>query len=97
MDTVTSRPWYAYILECNDGSFYTGITTDLNRRLHEHNHSPKGAKYTRTRRPVALRYHKRYADKSEALKAEITIKKMSRREKIQLLHAHPAQTKGTGA
>jgi len=95
MDTITSRSWYVYMLECNDGSYYTGVTTDMDRRLHEHNHSPKGAKYTRSRRPVTLRYHEKFADKSDALKAEIMIKKMSRREKIQLLHTCPALTQGS--
>jgi len=93
MDTITSRSWYVYMLECNDGSYYTGVTTDMDRRLHEHNHSPKGAKYTRSRRPVTLRYHEKFADKSDALKAEIAIKTMSRREKIQLLH--PTQGSNT--
>jgi putative endonuclease len=87
--------WYVYILECRDGTYYTGITTDIERRLHEHNHSPKGAKYTRARRPVTLRYYKNCTSKSDALKTEITIKKMTRRQKIQLLHSHPAPTQGS--
>ena len=93
MGTITSRSWYVYILECHDGTYYTGITTDIERRLYEHNHSPRGARYTRSRRPVRLRYHERCASRSDALKTEITIKKMSRRQKIRLFH--PAQGKNT--
>jgi len=74
------------MLECADGTLYTGIATDLERRLEEHNHSPKGAKYTRTRRPVKLVYTEEYADRSAASKREYEIKKkMSRKEKLQLL------------
>ncbi len=74
-----------YILECADGTYYTGITTDISRRIEEHNHSPKGAKYTRARRPVNLRYHEEHPDKSQALKRERAIKKMKRSAKINLM------------
>ncbi len=74
-----------YILECADGTYYTGITTDISRRLEEHNHSPKGAKYTRARRPVNLRYHEEHPDKSQALKREMAIKRMKRSAKINLM------------
>ena len=70
-----------YVVECKDGTYYTGITTDLYRRLHEHNHSKKGAKYTRSRRPVGLIYCERYADRSEASKAEAAFKKLTRKKK----------------
>ena len=74
------------MLECADGTFYTGIATDLERRLEEHNHSPKGAKYTRARRPVKLVYAEEYADRSAASKREYAIKKkMSRKDKLQLV------------
>ncbi len=75
-----------YILECADGTYYTGITTDITRRLEEHNHSPKGAKYTRARRPVNLRYHEEHPDKSQALKREMAIKRMKRSGKAALVH-----------
>jgi putative endonuclease len=74
-----------YILECADGTYYTGITTDLERRVEEHNHSDKGARYTRSRRPVTVRYHETCADKSDALKREIAIKKLSRAAKTRLI------------
>jgi len=76
--------WYIYIVECSDGTLYTGITTDINRRLLEHN-SGKGAKYTRTRRPVVLRASFEAKNRSEASKEEYRIKKLSRLEKLKLL------------
>jgi len=77
--------YYLYILECADSTLYTGITTDLERRINEHNSSKKGAKYTVARRPVKLIYSERYNDKSSAMRREYQIKKkMSREEKLQL-------------
>jgi putative endonuclease len=77
--------YYLYILECADSTLYTGITTDLERRINEHNSSKKGAKYTAARRPVKLIYSERYNDKSSAMRREYQIKKkMSREEKLQL-------------
>ena len=77
--------YQAYILKCFDSTYYTGITTDLKRRIAEHNNSPLGAKYTRGRRPVKLVYSKRFKNKSTASKEEARIKKMSRKEKINLI------------
>lgn len=74
-----------YILLCNDGTYYTGITSELARRLEEHNHSPKGAKYTRSRRPVSLIYSETLPTKSEALKREAWVKKLSRLQKEKLI------------
>jgi len=79
--------YFVYILECSDGTLYTGITTDLDRRLHEHNHTTKGAKYTRARRPVKFVYHEIYENRSEASKRELLIKKMKRQEKIYLVES----------
>ena len=76
--------WYIYILECSDGTLYTGITTDVNRRLLEHN-SGKGAKYTKTRRPVVLKALFEANNRSEASKEEYRIKRLSRNEKLKLL------------
>jgi putative endonuclease len=73
------------MLKCSDGTLYTGITTDLERRLDEHNNSPKGAKYTRARRPVVLVYFEELESRSEACKREYVIKKMNRQEKIGLI------------
>jgi len=77
--------YYLYILECADKTFYTGITTDLERRIIEHNNSPLGAKYTKGRRPVKLVYFKKFKDKSAAAKGEWAVKKLSRQKKLQLI------------
>ncbi len=77
--------YYLYIVQCADGSFYTGITTDLKRRIKEHTTSVLGAKYTRTRKPVRLVYIKEFPDRSESSKEEARIKKLSRTEKIELI------------
>ena len=79
------KTWYVYILECADRSLYTGVTTDVERRLNEHNHSKLGARYTRTRRPVKLVYREALANRSEACQREWAIKKMARQEKMNLL------------
>ncbi len=77
--------YFVYILQCVDGSLYTGITTDLDRRIKEHNDSKLGAKYTKVRRPVKLVYSKEFIDRSQASKEESRIKKLSRQQKIDLL------------
>jgi len=82
---VGTPAYFVYVLQCADETYYTGITTDLERRIEEHNTSPKGAKYTRARRPVVLRHSEEYPNKSEALKREMTIKKMKRAAKIKLI------------
>lgn len=76
--------YFVYILQCADNSLYTGITTDLERRIKEHNDSKLGAKYTKIRRPVKLVYSKEFVDRSEASKEESRIKKLSRQQKIDL-------------
>jgi putative endonuclease len=77
--------YYVYILECADSTLYTGITTDLERRVEEHNSSLLGAKYTRGRRPVKLVYSEQYETRSEATREEMRLKKLSRDQKIKLL------------
>ena len=79
--------WYIYILQCRDKTFYTGITTNLKRRIKEHNTSNLGAKYTKGRRPVKLVYSSRKKDKSSALKEEYRIKKLSRVEKLEIIES----------
>jgi len=76
--------YFLYILQCADDTLYTGITTDLDRRLKEHNNSKLGAKYTKVRRPVKLVYSQQFTDRSEASKEEIRIKKLSRQQKLSL-------------
>jgi putative endonuclease len=73
--------WFLYILRCQDNSLYAGITTDVERRLKEHNQGPKGARYTRARRPVTLLISWPYPNRSVATKAEIQFKKFSRKKK----------------
>ncbi len=78
--------YFVYIVKCSDNTLYTGITTELERRIEEHNDSDKGAKYTRLRRPVSLVYSEEYPDRSSASKREYEIKKkMSRVEKLNLI------------
>ena len=75
--------WYVYILRCGDGTLYTGITDDVERRLAAHR-SGKGAKYTRGRGPLELVHTEELEDKSTALKREAQIKKLSRSQKLAL-------------
>ncbi|BCU53245.1 UPF0213 protein [Staphylococcus auricularis] len=75
---------YVYIVECNDGSLYTGYAKDVTQRVKTHN-AGKGAKYTKTRMPVDLVYQETYDTKSEALKREYQIKQYSRKQKLRLI------------
>ena len=77
--------YFVYILECSDGSLYTGITTDLTKRLDEHNTKNTGAKYTKARRPVKLIYQETSENRSTASKREYAIKKLTRVKKLQLI------------
>ncbi len=81
--------YYLYILKCADGTLYTGITTDLKRRIGEHNDSLLGAKYTRARRPVELVYQRKFKDRSLASKEEARVKRLSRLEKLELVQKMP--------
>jgi len=75
---------FVYIIECADGTLYTGYTTDLMKRVKEHNDSKRGARYTSGRRPVILKYSEKFSTVGEALKREAEIKKLSREMKLQL-------------
>lgn len=75
---------YTYIVRCRDGSLYTGWSNDLEKRIREHNEG-RGAKYTKSRRPVALVYYEEYQTKEEAMRREYAIKKLGRREKEKLV------------
>ena len=77
--------YHLYILRCADDTLYTGITTDLTRRVAEHNSSPVGAKYTRARRPVVLVYSRCFRTRSNALRAESQVKHLSRTAKLSLI------------
>jgi putative endonuclease len=76
-------PWFLYIVECNDGSLYTGITNDILKRVQKHNDG-KGASYTRTRRPVKLLYYESCANRSAALIRECAVKSLPRDKKLEL-------------
>jgi len=81
-----SSPWYVYFLRCADNSLYAGITTDLSRRVDEHNFSQKlAAKYTRVRRPVILAYHEQRSSRSEASSREYQLKKLTKAQKEDLV------------
>tara|TARA_A200000159_G_scaffold143055_1_gene147017 strand:+ start:5983 stop:6234 length:252 start_codon:yes stop_codon:yes gene_type:complete len=80
------RKWFLYVVECSDGTLYTGVTVDLDRRVTEHNTSNKGAKYTMTRRPVKLVWSREYPTRSEAQAAEYKLKKLPRRKKLKMIN-----------
>lgn len=79
------KDWFVYMVECSDGSFYIGISIDIERRIDEHNNSKKGASYIRGRRPVELIYQEGPMTRSSALKREIQMKKMKREDKEKLI------------
>lgn len=75
-------PHFIYILKCRDKTLYTGYTNDLNKRILAHNSLKSGAKYTKGRRPVKLVYFEKHKTKSSALKKEINLKNMTRKQKL---------------
>ncbi|HRH24365.1 MAG TPA: GIY-YIG nuclease family protein [Candidatus Paceibacterota bacterium] len=84
--TSSKKKWTVYILECQDGSLYSGITTDMERRLAEHNGiGARGARYTRARRPLQLVHTERFATRSAASIREAALKKLTRSEKLALI------------
>ena len=83
---MAQATWYVYIVRCRDNTLYTGISTDPQTRVVEHNMGPNGAKYTRARRPVSLLYTEPAASRSAALKREIAIKRLSRQAKLALIN-----------
>ena len=86
--TTTKSRWLVYVLRCRDGSLYTGITNDLPKRLKTHA-AGKASRYTRSRLPVRLAYTEPQRSKSRALKREAAIKKLSRRQKDDLISGAP--------
>jgi len=78
--------WSLYIIRCGDGSLYTGIATDVDRRLLEHeSQGPKGAKYTRGKLPLKILYRREIGNRSEATKEEMRVKALSRKQKLALI------------
>ncbi len=82
------KPWFIYILSCADKTLYTGITTDLDRRLIEHNASKSITKYTRARQPVTMVYKEQTETRSSAGKREVFIKSLTRAQKQLLIKQH---------
>ena len=79
---------HTYILLCADNTLYTGITTDLERRVYEHNHSPLWATYTKSRRPVSLIRSTDFSSRSEASSEEYRIKHLTKQQKLDLITKH---------
>lgn len=84
---MESNKYYVYMLLCRDQTFYTGTSNNVEKRVATHN-AGKGSKYTKIRRPVKLMYSEELENKSQALKREIAIKKLSRQQKVSLLKSH---------
>ena len=81
---------YTYVVTCRDGSLYTGWTNDLEKRIKAHNEG-KGAKYTKSRRPVVLTYYEEYESREAAMKREYEIKHLSRQKKLKLINSKTIQ------
>lgn len=79
---VGEKAWYLYVVRCIDDTLYTGVTTNITRRINEHNTNQRGAKYTRTRRPVELVFCLGFKNRSLAQKAEHRFKKLTREQKV---------------
>lgn len=88
MKAQIAQIWVVYIVECNDGTLYTGYTNNLIQRIKKHN-TGKGAKYTKGRLPVKLLHYEVHDSKSDAMKREYAIKQMSRQEKLDLIWEPP--------
>ena len=86
-EVQTIMNWKVYILNCADNTLYTGITTDVKRRVNEHNNNNKGARYTRARRPVTLVYEECYESRADASRREYHIKQLNRIEKLKLIQS----------
>ncbi|MCV6612379.1 MAG: GIY-YIG nuclease family protein [Amphritea sp.] len=87
-ESNSTSGWVVYILQCADQTLYTGVTTDPERRLQEHNSDNRlGARYTRSRRPVTMIYQESCTDRSSACQREAAIKKLSRQAKLRLISA----------
>ena len=80
---------YTYIVECADGTLYTGWTTNVQKRVKAHNEEKSGAKYTKAKIPVKLVYYEGYETKEEAMRREYAIKQLTRKQKLELIHLDP--------
>lgn len=93
MDT---EEWHVYLVRCSDGTLYCGITNNIEKRMHDHNHTKKGAKYTSRRRPVVLAYVETCESKSAAMSRERQVKKMPRARKQELVSGWALRTEKNG-
>jgi putative endonuclease len=84
MTKINPQPWFVYIVECKDKSLYVGITTEIEKRINDHN-SGKGCHYTKYRKPVKLLFYEKHKNRSSATKRELEIKKFSRTKKFDLI------------
>jgi predicted GIY-YIG superfamily endonuclease len=82
--SAQNRNWFLYILKCRDGTLYTGITNNLSRRISQHNNG-SASRYTRSRRPVQCMYHEPCLSRSRALKRELAVKSLPKKEKEKLI------------
>jgi len=82
---MQAEPYFVYVLECADGTLYTGVTTNIANRLDAHNSASSGARYTKSRRPVSLKYQEEHPDRSSALKREYEVKQLTRVQKLSLI------------
>ncbi|MDH4162778.1 MAG: GIY-YIG nuclease family protein [Nitrospirota bacterium] len=87
MEKKPAGKWHLYMILCSDGTYYTGITNDVSKRIERHNKGT-ASRYTRSRRPVTLVHTRRCKDRSDALKKEFAIKQLSREEKEGYLRKH---------
>ncbi|MDA8420229.1 MAG: GIY-YIG nuclease family protein [Pseudomonadota bacterium] len=94
-DSSDAGAWQVYVVECRDGTFYTGIAIDLDRRLRQHD-SGRGARYTRGRGPVILRHSERCGTRGEALRRELELKRLSRAGKQAIMRRNPLRRAGPG-
>jgi putative endonuclease len=92
MTEPNARPYFVYILECRGGRLYTGVTTDLARRLDEHRGGRRGARFTRAHPPAILLAVQRMPNRSEAQKLEAAIKRLPRARKLEWVAQHPADS-----
>ena len=92
---VPGKPgdYFVYMVECSDGTFYTGYTTDVEKRVWTHNNGKAGAKYTKSLRPVRLIYTEKLSTRSEAMSREAAIKKLSRKQKERLAGWSPGPSR----
>lgn len=85
MKSLTSNQYIVYIVECADLTLYVGSTTNLEKRMHEHNYTKKGARYTKIRRPIILKYSETFLTLREARSREAAIKRFTRIKKLDLI------------